>query len=317
MVRIGYRSVGTDQDPLLARIARARVRLSECLASPRVPPEVRPFLHEAPAMLEQVERSIAAGESVNPAAIEVLLEKIDSFLEDIGGLHGLLGADAGRRPGASLVPDPGSPPHRRLAERLYDFVQRRLDPTSFIALTREWAGEDAFRGNAFVGDRAVMAEHSAWLVYDKIPPGQDRRGVECFAESEGKSLPREEQAFLRLWLQDRPSVYRVESIRPGKGFSARDLLDDTVLRVRDWTNSRTLTSGAIVLARFAPFEGGTDYGLLGSLTAVPRKVWPRLKEFVDGLHEEYRGATPGAGAVAFFRAHHAQIRRRLSELARA
>jgi hypothetical protein len=290
--------------------------LAEYLASPQVPPEVRPFLHEAPAMLEMVERSISAGEPVNSDEIEVLLQKTDSFLDDVTRHEDLIRAHLRSQTGVGLAPDPSAPPHRRLSERLYGFVQRHLDPPTFIALVREWAGDEAFRGNAFVADRAVLAEHSAWLVYDKTLPGQDRRGIELFAEAQGKGLPREEQAFLRHWLQDRPSIYRIESIRSGKGFNARDLLDEAVLRVRDQSNSRTLISGAIVLARFAPFEGGTDHGLLGSLTAVPRKVWPRLEEFIDGLHEGFRRASPDADTLAFFRAHHAQIRRRLSDLTR-
>ena len=293
------------------------MRLAEYLTSPRIPPEVRPFLEEAPAMFEKVERSILAGEPVDLGEIEVLLAKTDSFLEDVARVEDMVGANLGRRMGASLPPDPSAPPHRRLAERLYAFVQSRLDPATFMALAREWAGEDAFRGNAFVGDRAIVAELSVWLVYDRILPGEEKRGIELFGEAEGRSLPEEERAFLRLWRQDRPSIYRIESIRPGKRYDARDLLADGVLRVRDGPNSLTLTSGAIVLARFAPYEGGTDYGTLGSLIPVPRRAWPRLQAFVEGLREEYRRTSPEAGAVAFFREHHAEIRRRLSELTRS
>jgi hypothetical protein len=267
-------------------------------------------------MFELVERSISAGESVNLAEIEVLLARTDSFLDDVARLEGVVGTNVRPRLEASLPPDPSAPPHQRLAERLYGFVHSRLDPATFIALVREWAGEDAFQGNACVADRAVLAEMSVWLVYDRILPGLDRRGIDCFAETQGINLPREEQALLRHWRQDRPSLYRIESIRLGKRYDARDLLADGVHRVRDGTNSRTLTSGAIVLARFAPYEGGTDFGTLGSLTGVPRKVWPSLREFAEGLREEHRKRFPDASTVTFFREHHARIRRRLHELTR-
>lgn len=316
-VRVRYRTVGTDRDTLRARIARGRARLAEFLASSRLPPEAGALIHDAPAMLDLVDRSISAGEPVNLGEIELVLEKIDRFLEDAVRGAGGAGGTLGDRTDAGLPPDPSAPPHRRLAERLYTFVQRRLDPATFVALVREWAGEGAFQGNVCVADRAIMAELSVWLIYDRILPGHDRRAIDWFAEDDGKSLPEEEQALLRFWRQDRPSLYRIESIRPGKRYDARDLLADDVLRVRDWTNSRTLSSGAIVAARFAPYEGGTDYGALGPLTGVPRKVWPRLKEFVEELRAEYRKKAPGASTVAFFRKHHAQIRRRLYELTRA
>jgi hypothetical protein len=264
-----------------------------------------------------MERSIPTSDLESLRSIDRDLSEIESLAEFAAGLAG--GKILADRMAQGRPPEAGSPPDRRLSGRLYDFVQKRVDKGTFLALIREWAGEDAVEGSTCVMDPALVAPMSVWLVYDRILPGQDRRGIDGFAEEEANNLPPDEQALLGLWRQDRPSLYRIESIQPGECYDARDLLDADVLRVQDRMSSKTLTPGAILLARFVPFglEVGAGYGALGTLSEVPPEIWPRLKEFVEEIQVEHRKRVPEESALTFFRRHHARIQRRLRELAKA
>ena len=77
----------------------------------------------------------------------------------------------------------------------------------------------------------------------------------------------------------------------------------------------TLTNGAIFLGRAIPYDEKSDlYGLLGTITELPPKLWailaPHIKQWKKDYFDRYPQATPDA----FYRAYHARLRRKILEI---
>jgi hypothetical protein len=74
----------------------------------------------------------------------------------------------------------------------------------------------------------------------------------AFLAERGVLLPEDERLLAEQWLLVERSVYEVESVRAGAGFTVRDLLTGDRHDVRERAASRQLTPGMLVCARFVP-----------------------------------------------------------------
>lgn len=89
---------------------------------------------------------------------------------------------------------------------------------------------------------------------------------EEFVTTRGALLPADERLLAGQWLLVDRSVYEVEQVRPGEGYTLRDLRTGDVHPVRDRTVGRQLKPGALICTRVVP-AGDTEQ-ILGGIEPV-------------------------------------------------
>jgi hypothetical protein len=73
-----------------------------------------------------------------------------------------------------------------------------------------------------------------------------------FVATRGSLLPEDERLLAEQWLLIDRSVYEVEQVHRGAGFTMRDVRTGDVHQVRERTASQAVTAGALVCARVVP-----------------------------------------------------------------
>ena len=87
-----------------------------------------------------------------------------------------------------------------------------------------------------------------------------------FLAERGTLLPDDERLLGEQWLLAARSVYDVETVSSGSGFTARDLRTGDKVEVRERTASRTLKTGMLICARLVP--AGATVQCFGGLEPV-------------------------------------------------
>ncbi|MGH3897261.1 MAG: SEC-C metal-binding domain-containing protein [Pseudonocardiaceae bacterium] len=87
-----------------------------------------------------------------------------------------------------------------------------------------------------------------------------------FVAIRGGLLPEDERLLAEQWLLVDRSVYEIEHVRRGAGFTMRDVRTGDVHQVRERTASQTLTAGALVCARVVP--AGDTTQIFGGIEPV-------------------------------------------------
>ncbi len=79
-----------------------------------------------------------------------------------------------------------------------------------------------------------------------------------FVATRGALLPDDERLLAEQWLLIDRSVYEIERVQRGEGFTMRDLRTGDVHQVRERTASQALKAGALVCARVVPAGAATQ-----------------------------------------------------------
>ncbi|MGB6162925.1 MAG: SEC-C metal-binding domain-containing protein [Pseudonocardiaceae bacterium] len=87
-----------------------------------------------------------------------------------------------------------------------------------------------------------------------------------FVATRGVLLPEDERLLAEQWLLIDRSVYEIERVRPGEGFTMRDVRTGEVHQVRERTASQAFTAGALVCARVVP--AGDTTQIFGGIEPV-------------------------------------------------
>lgn len=90
--------------------------------------------------------------------------------------------------------------------------------------------------------------------------------VAGFIAERGPLLPVDEANLAAQWSLGGPSVHEVGQVRPGSGFSLRDLRTGDEVEVHERAGSRSLHDGDLVFAH--PVFDGTGYQIVGGLVLV-------------------------------------------------
>ncbi|MGH3981224.1 MAG: SEC-C domain-containing protein, partial [Pseudonocardiaceae bacterium] len=87
-----------------------------------------------------------------------------------------------------------------------------------------------------------------------------------FVATRGVLLPEDERLLAEQWLLIDRSVYEIEHVRPGVGFTMRDVRTGDVHQVRERTASQTVKRGVLVCARVVP--AGDTTQIFGGIEPV-------------------------------------------------
>ncbi len=91
-------------------------------------------------------------------------------------------------------------------------------------------------------------------------------GFAEFVASRGPLLPADELMLARQWLLVERSVHEIESVRPGKGMSLRDIRTGDRYDVAERSASRQLAAGQFICSRVVPI--GERYQIFGGIEPV-------------------------------------------------
>lgn len=101
----------------------------------------------------------------------------------------------------------------------------------------------------------------------------------AFLEERGALLPDDERLLAAQWLLAERSVFEVEAVNPGAGFTARDLRTGDRLEVRERSASRALQAGTLICARLVP--AGDTVQCFGGMEPVALHQRDELLELLD------------------------------------
>jgi hypothetical protein len=104
-------------------------------------------------------------------------------------------------------------------------------------------------------------------------------GFADFLDVRGTLLPEDERLLAEQWLLVERSVYEIKLVRPGIGFTVRDLRTGDVHEVAEATASRELTAGAMICARVVP--AGDTMQIIGGIEPVGLRERDQLIEVLD------------------------------------
>lgn len=100
-----------------------------------------------------------------------------------------------------------------------------------------------------------------------------------FVATRGVLLPEDERLLAEQWLLIDRSVYEIERVRRGAGFTMRDVRTGDVHQVRERTASQTVKAGALVCARVVPTGNTTQ--IFGGIEPVALHERDELIELLD------------------------------------
>ena len=100
-----------------------------------------------------------------------------------------------------------------------------------------------------------------------------------FLATRGVLLPEDERLLAEQWLLIDRSVYEIESVRPGEGFTMLDVRTGEVHQVRERTASQAFTAGALVCARVVP--AGDTTQIFGGIEPVAPHARDELIALLD------------------------------------
>ena len=100
-----------------------------------------------------------------------------------------------------------------------------------------------------------------------------------FVEHRGVLLPDDERLLADQWLLGERSVFEVSEVRPGEGFTARDLRTGDEHRVRDRAASGQIKPGMMICSRIVP--AGDTMQVFGGIEPVSLGERDALMELLD------------------------------------
>ncbi|MDY6896328.1 MAG: hypothetical protein SVO01_13075 [Thermotogota bacterium] len=290
------------------RLSKLKQILDECPLYEGENEEIKQILNEAPQLLQMAEQAIQSG---NPVALEQIGEVLEQAEIDIKWAAGVSKGDqTAQRIREGRTASPDLPARERLLDRLLQFTTTIVDRDTYLELFQEFGGE--VDGNRAYMDPGEETEaFSQWLLYDKVIPGQSNVIIYLFADKEMDSLPSDEQALLKGYLKNWPSVFEVADINKKKNiYTVNDLLSGKKLKFRDKASSKLLKPRTIFLARAIPFNMGKNlYYPLGEILELPPKLWKTLSQNINGWAKEYYSVNPGGSSKQLFRSINAKLRR--------
>ena len=124
---------------------------------------------------------------------------------------------------------------------------------------------------------AVEAAMSYPLVIDAVL--FEGGALADFLEVRGSLLPDDERLLAEQWLLLDRSVFEIEDVRPGQGFTVRDVRTGDTHEVRERTGSRELKSGQLICARVIP--AGDTMQFSGALEPVALHERDALIDLLD------------------------------------
>jgi hypothetical protein len=101
-----------------------------------------------------------------------------------------------------------------------------------------------------------------------------------FVASRGALLPDDERLLAEQWLLVQRSVHEIQPVRPGLGFTVRDLRTGEVHDVSERSASSQLTAGALVCCRVVP--AGDTMQIFGGIEPVRPAERDELIKLLDG-----------------------------------
>ena len=102
---------------------------------------------------------------------------------------------------------------------------------------------------------------------------------EDFLRIRGSLLPDDERLLAEQWLLVDRSVFEVEQVHAGRGFTVRDVRTGDTLEVRERTASRLLKPGQLFCGRVVP--DGEAHQIFGGLEPVALHERERLIDLLD------------------------------------
>ncbi len=311
-----------DVETLKMRISRLERMVAETAVPQNAPEEAKHILGTAPRVLEDIKAMLQAGDPLSAHKLHEVLKEAETWIQWAVGTVGAVVSEKAIKSGKGA--DPSFSADQRLLNRVMQFAITKIDGPSYLALIREFAGEDSVRGNTVYMDPVEESEaFSQWFMHDIVLPGESQRLIDSFAKAELDKLPADEQTMLRPRLMDRPSIYKVVKFTKDRETGERldtylvqDLLSpDEVLRIRDKSTSRALDLRAIFVGRAIPVDGEDRvHCLMGAVLELPPKLWSLLSGSIDEWYREYCEKNADVGAQSFFRTHHARLRRKIQAI---
>lgn len=101
-----------------------------------------------------------------------------------------------------------------------------------------------------------------------------------FVATRGALLPDDERQLAEQWLLVQRSVHDIQQVRPGFGFTVRDLRTGDIHDVTERTASRTLTAGTLICCRVVP--AGDTMQIFGGIEPIGLRERDQLIELLDG-----------------------------------
>jgi hypothetical protein len=314
--------VRANTEIIKMRIDRLKHMLAECPSGIDASEKIQDILQKAPQMLQHAERTLQTG---NPVLLQALYEALDrTEVLVTWATKSIQGQAAAQAIKEEREADPSLEVDQRLLNRMLKFMLTLVDGPMCLQMVKEFAGDDAVDGDKIYMDPVGESEaFSQWLMHDICFPGQKERAIDLFAKAHADELPDDEKQLLKLRQADRPSIYKVIDLCGDHQSSGIYLIQDLLssndsLRVWDISSSKTLSQGAIILGRAISYDANSDlYNMLGTVTQLPDKLWAILSPIVDQWKTHYFNEHPQATPDAFFRAHHARLRRKIIEITNA
>lgn len=295
---------------LQIRITRLKRMVAEISIPANLPDELKHILRTAPTMLSEFEDALRLNIPAVTAKINDLIDTVETNIEwAVGTVGGNAMAEAIK---SGVKVDPSLPVDQRLLTRISTLLMSKIDERKYLSLVREFAGNDAIRGNTIYMDPGEETDaFSQWMIHDIILPGESNRLIETFDRVESTTLPEDELKLLKERLEDRPSIYRVIEMEKARDiYHAQDLLSpDVVIRIRDKSTSRSLHKGSVFAGRAIPIHGSDGlFNVLGSIMSYPPKLWSILSGSINKWSKVYFEKNPNSTRLDFFRVHHARLR---------
>lgn len=271
-----------DTETLKMRISRLERMVEETAVPENAPEDAKHILRTAPRVLGDINAVLRAGDPLAVRKLHEVLKEAETWIQWAVGTVSAVVSEKAIKSGKGA--DQSFSAEQRLLNRIMQFAITKINGPAYLALIREFAGEDSVCGNTVYMDPGEESEaFSQWFLHDIVLPGESQRLIDSFAKAEMDKLPADERVILGSRLRDRPSIYKVVKFAKDPQTSERlgtylvqDLLSrDEVLRIRDKSTSRTLDRGAIFIGRAIPVDGEDQvHCLMGAVLELPPSYGP-------------------------------------------
>lgn len=199
---------------------------------------------------------------------------------------------------AGLPSNEFEPLRRSIGKFLGDVMPERDARIALKQLFTE-PPEDLDSANLIVSD---------WMVHDFIAPSLGQTVMEEFLERRGSRLTQREREMVEAWTRSFYSLYEVQEVAAGTGFTGKDLILGETVFVHDVNLSNHLARWDGLLARVVPGERGPELAGIG--LTVPRPHIEPLRDWMEADREE-----TGLPWREYMKANWPRIRRQSSEIA--
>lgn len=153
---------------------------------------------------------------------------------------------------------------------------------------------------ALIGLQHAQAAYACWACFD-LPTPAGPTIAERLLAGEGAPLTAGERAWLRRMSESHLALYEVEAVRPGEGFSARDLWTEDRIEVHERTASRQLVRWDLLAARLVPESPGGPVLMEGGAYPLPITARTAMLRTLRRARRDFARRMPGADDRAFWR----------------